>query len=358
MSGAEFQRVSTEDLKRMCLSAGLPFPEDEIDRLILTCPKDEDEKVAFEDFIVHLEKSQMELINGVATANDVDPFEQYNQSGKSPTQDADEVNQAPAAADQADEWQQALTEPESEMERILRENEKLKNEIRSMMKGNQASVPVSQSSEEEPPMRVGREVNSVLPSIKQKRAISNVFPEVDTATGDMFGQANHIPKVAGRRKFKVVDPPTEDIFGNKINHNTGNTARAQPPPAEPDLDRPKVEIESTLLDNIRACMDRNNKRALDDVTHTVGRWNGGKTMTRRMLMKIVNHAGLRMPNETLRILFEKLDVRNDGTVDLGDFFQVFKDAETSVRIVDEGPGQISRERRAEMARRAAPWATF
>lgn len=356
MSGAEFQRVSAEDLKRMCISAGLPFPEDEIDRLIVTCPKDEDEKVAFEDFIVHLEKSQMELINKTAAANDVDPFEQYNQNSLQDIPIEDGVQ----ADDKAPEEQEVSNGPVDDIECLLRENEDLKYALKAMQ-AKQASAPGNESSEIQPTvpdLKIGREVNNVLPSINQKRAISNVFPEVDTATGDMFGQANHIPKVAGRRKFKVVDPPTEDIFGNKINHNTGSRTQAQAPVAKPEEARPRVQIESTLLDNIRACMDRNNKRALDDVTHTVGRWNGGEKMTRRMLMKIVNHAGLRMPNETLRILFDKLDVLNDGTLDLGDFFQVFKDAENSVRIVDEGPGQISRERRAEMARRAAPWATF
>lgn len=354
MSGAEFQRVSTDDLKRMCLSAGLPFPEDEIDRLILTCPKDEDEKVAFEDFIVHLEKSQMELINNSAAANDVDPFEQYNQKGQSPTPLADQYNEA--------QEEISNVPVEDDMARILRENEELKKALRHIQV-SQKSEPWNKSSEVEPTvpeLKIGREVKEVLPSITSKRAISNVFPEVDSGTGDMFGQANHIPKVAGRRKFKVEDPPTEDIFGNKINHNSGSRTQTQAPVADSGWQekRPDVAIESTLLDNIRACMDRNNKRALDDVTHTVGRWNGGKTMTRRMLMKIVNHAGLRMPNETLRLLFDKLDVLNDGTVVLNDFFQIFKDAETSVRVVEEGPGQISRERRAEMARRAAPWATF
>ena len=164
------------------------------------------------------------------------------------------------------------------------------------------------------------------------------------------------PQVQGRRKFKVADPPTEDIFGNKISSEAiaASTATQEQPRSQ----RPRPQIDASLLDNIRACMDRNNKRALADVTNTIERWNGGKTMTRRMLTKIVNHAGLRLPNETIRILFDRLDVNSDGTVILSDFFHVFKNAESSVRQFAGDPGLISRTRRAEMQNRAAPWATM
>lgn len=331
MKGQEFHRVNEADLKRMCISAGLPFPEEEIDRLIKTCPKDEEGKVAFEDFIVHLEKSPMDLMSRGAAADNID----------------NETNEMLGV--------------------YKRENEELKSTISILMNKLDSVAPSVPSQDDRNtdlrPPQVPPITQAQAPQRAQgNRSISNVFPEIPSKDVlpqiqmDMFGQAHQEPKVYGRRKFKEVNPPTEDIFGNKINCDSALTQ--QPKPSAPET-RPPPQIDDYLMENIRACMDRNNKRALADVTSTIERWNGGSTMTRRMLTKIIKHSGLRLPNETVRILFDKLDVFQDGTVDLADFFGVFNAAENSKRqYCGEDPGQISRTRRAEMQNRAAPWATF
>lgn len=205
----------------------------------------------------------------------------------------------------------------------------------------------------------------VLPNIPSSDSIIGAghapvkedLSQIQTDT-DMFGQAIQEPKVYGRRKFKEPNPPTEDIFGNKIQTDYTTPAAGVQPQSCTRQQRPAPQIDHSLMNNIRACMDRNNKRALADISSTIARWDGGSTMTRRMLTKILKHSGLHLPNETVRILFDRLDVFSDGTVDLPDFFRVFKDAENSMPHFGEDPGQISRTRRAEMQNRAAPWATF
>lgn len=349
----------------MCVSAGLPFPEEEIDRLIQTCPKDEEDKVSFEDFIVHLEKSQMELINGPEEPSRAAPKEEAR------NEDPFEKNM------NNNPWQQAPAEfnalPVLDPIKLQQENDKLKSTIRELQDQLNDSTDGQTISNSLP--EPSSNIKPVLPQItpaadslvahrvtrsnNPNKGISNVFPDNEGHPQiDMFGQARQEPKVFGRRKYKVVDPPTEDIFGNKIKIQIEKIAPPPPPQQVANCERPKPEIGCDILENIRACMDRNNKRALKDVTSTIERWNGGCIMTRRMLTKIIKHSGLRLPNETVRILFDKLDVYADGSVVLNDFFKVFKDAENSVPRGGNDPGQISRNRRAEMQNRAAPWATM
>lgn len=389
MVNGEFHRVTCHDLKRMCISAGLPFPEEEIDALIESCPKDDDQKMSFEDFIVHLEKSQMALIEGKDSRTEEQPHHVKDEdhafvpasSTPPPPQpeEEDDYKFVPASSAPFQDppaavapWEGGISE-QAIIEHYQRENEELKSTIKTLNErlepgtgtSSNSREPVSthfkpvlpqiQSNEKEHPSEAppvvpaaSRHTSNVLPENPPKE----VLPKIQT---DMFGQAHQEPKVYGRRKYKEVNAPIEDIFGNTVQCEPASAVASQPVSA---VQRPQPQIDHSLLENIRACMDRNNKRALDDVTSTIDRWNGGAMMTRRMLQKILKHSGLRLPNETVRILFDRLDVFTDGTVELDQFFNVFKDAENSVPQLGADPGQVSRNRRAEMQNRAAPWATM
>lgn len=349
----DFQRVTTNDLKRMCISAGLPFPEDEIDRLIVTCPKDDNGKVSFEDFIMHLERSQVEAISGN------DQTVQRSQIEAQIVQEAT-VDNTPLSGPDAVKLQEENVHLKctiSELEQQLKQCNAPTNRggpSKKNLCSIERFVPEKDIVPEIPTQtktEAAEVVNRVTRSNNLSKNISKVFPDPKDA----------LPPIqvhAGRKKFKVSNPPTEDIFGNKIeSDNKGPEVPVWTTMAE-DASRPAPIIDRALLENVRACMDRNNKRALKDVTTTINRWNGGSVMTKRMLTKIIKHSGLRLPNETVRLLFDKLDVHTDGTVALRDFFQVFADAENAQPRVGHDPGQISRDRRAEMQRRAAPWATF